>query len=85
MKSSLVPILALVAALPTLALPEPVAAVPANIQVPPRAGIVTKVDGLCYYTCPRTSCWVIGTYQKGTHIGIKCYTRHNTSSVNGDQ
>ena len=83
MKLSLVPILALVAALPTLALPE--RAQPSNIQVPPRAGIVTKVDGLRYYTCPRTSCWVIGTYQKGTHIGIKCYTRHNTSSVNGDQ
>jgi len=83
MKLSLVPILALVAALPTLALPE--RAQPSYVQVPPRAGIVTDVDGLRYYTCPSTFCHVIGTYKKGTHISIKCYIRDHTSVVNGDQ
>ena len=93
MKLTLVPILALVAALPVLALPEPVAA-PAAVYPGPlvemrelekrdNAGVV-QVDGLRYRTCPRTSCTAVGQYPKGTYITIKCYTHDNTTVVNGD-
>jgi len=100
MKLSLVPILALVAALPALALPEPVAAPAAELPAPTvysgppvaearelerrdNAGVV-QVDGLRYRTCPRTSCTAVGQYAKGTRVTIKCYTRNNTTVVNGD-
>lgn len=44
-----------------------------------------KVDGLRYRTCPRTSCTAIGQYPKGKKISLKCYTRVNTTPVNGDK
>ena len=97
MKLSLVSILALVAALPALALPEPVAASAAELPAPTfyapveirelekrdTAGVV-KVDLLNYRTCPLTSCPAVGQYPKGTQITIECYTRDNTTVVNGD-
>jgi len=99
MKLSLVPILALVAALPVLALPEPVAAPAAERPAPtvypgPPVKVrelekrdidgVVKVDGLRYRTCPRTSCTAVGQYSIGTPITMKCYTVENTTVVNGD-
>lgn len=42
------------------------------------------VDGLHYRTCPRTSCPAIGQYAKGTHLDLICYTRDNTTPVDGD-
>ncbi|KAJ5090121.1 hypothetical protein N7532_008805 [Penicillium argentinense] len=42
------------------------------------------VDGLRYRTCPRTSCSAVGQYSKGTKISIKCFTRKDTTTVNGD-
>lgn len=42
------------------------------------------VDGLRYRTCPRTSCAAIGQYAKGTKISINCYTRTDTTVVDGD-
>jgi len=100
MKLSLVPILALIAALPVLALPEPVAAPVAELPAPTvfsgppvkaseanrkrdNAGVVQKAK-LGYHKCPRNSCQTMGSYTKGTHITIKCYTRDHTSVVNGD-
>lgn len=44
-----------------------------------------KVDGLRYRTCPRTSCTAIGQYPKGKKISLKCFTRVNTTPVNGDK
>ena len=84
MKLSFVPILALVAALPALALPEPVAA-PAPVEFEKRdTACVVKVDGLRYRTCPRTSCTAVGQYPIGTPITMRCYTVENTTVVNGD-
>ena len=42
------------------------------------------VDGLRYRTCPRTSCAAIGQYPKGTKISINCYTRKDTTVIDGD-
>ncbi|KAA8651352.1 hypothetical protein EYZ11_000938 [Aspergillus tanneri] len=42
-------------------------------------------DGLRYRTCPRTSCTAVGQYAKGTRINLVCYTRANTTPVNGDK
>ncbi|KAL0566922.1 hypothetical protein V5O48_015076 [Marasmius crinis-equi] len=42
------------------------------------------VDGLRYRACPRTSCAAPGQYPKGTKISIVCYTRDDTTVVNGD-
>ena len=94
MKLSLVPILALVAALPALALPEPVAAKIAELPSPPveirelekrlnNVVLVNCVDS-DYRTCPRTSCPVVGKYDHGTFVTIECYTVDNTTVVNGD-
>ena len=94
MKLSLVPILALVAALPALALPEPVAAKIAELPGPPveirelqkrldDITIVTNADS-DYRTCPRTSCPVAGKYDRGTYVALECYTVDNTTVVNGD-
>lgn len=46
---------------------------------------VVKVDGLRYRKCPRTSCTAVGQYPKGKKIKLKCYTRDNTTPVNGDR
>ncbi|KAF5857228.1 hypothetical protein ETB97_006071 [Aspergillus alliaceus] len=43
------------------------------------------VDGLRYRTCPKTSCNAVGQYSKGTKISLVCYTRSNTTPVNGDK
>ncbi|KAF9264521.1 hypothetical protein L218DRAFT_958208 [Marasmius fiardii PR-910] len=43
-----------------------------------------KVDGLRCRSCPRTSCPAVGQYPIGTHISIVCYTRDNTTPINGD-
>ncbi|KAJ8092659.1 hypothetical protein PM082_006987 [Marasmius tenuissimus] len=42
------------------------------------------VDGLRHRTCPRTSCPAPGQYAKGTKISIVCYTRDDTTVVEGD-
>ena len=87
MKLSFVPILALVAALPVLALPEPVAA-PAPVEFEKRdTACVVKVNNLNYRTCPRitAACRVVGQYPIHTHITAKCYTETNTTSVYGDR
>jgi len=84
MKLSFVPILALVAALPVLALPEPVAA-PAPVEFEKRdTACVVKVGGLRYRRCPRTSCTAVG-HPIHTHITAKCYTETNTTPVGGDR
>ncbi|KAF7595588.1 hypothetical protein BBP40_005624 [Aspergillus hancockii] len=44
-----------------------------------------KVDGLRYRTCPRTSCTAVGQYAKGTKVTLICFTRTNTTPVNGDK
>lgn len=44
-----------------------------------------KTDGLRYRTCPRTSCTAVGQYAKGTKLSLVCYTRSNTTPVNGDK
>ena len=82
MKFSLVPVLALVAALPALALPEPVAA-PVEFEKRDVSGVVTG-DGVRYRNCPRTSCTAMGQYSRGTHISIQCYTDDNTSVISGN-
>jgi len=85
MKLFFVPILALVAALPVLALPEPVAA-PVPVEFEKRdTACVVKFNGLNCRTCPRTSCPVAGRYPVGTRITVKCYTETNTTAVNGDR
>lgn len=97
MKFTIGPLLAVAAAFPAiLALPEPAPAVAApeatvytapilgrNLEKRTNAGVV-QVDGLRYRTCPRTSCTAIGQYAIGTHITITCYTRTDTTVVNGD-
>ena len=85
MKLSFVPILALVAALPALALPEPVAA-PAPVEFEKRdTPCVVRYNHLPYRTCPRTSCNVVAYYAPRTHITAKCYTETNTTPVYGDR
>ncbi|KAA8647806.1 hypothetical protein EYZ11_010344 [Aspergillus tanneri] len=42
-------------------------------------------NGLRYRTCPRSSCTAVGQYAKGTRINLVCYTRENTTPVNGDK
>lgn len=44
-----------------------------------------KTDGLRYRTCPRTTCTAVGQYAKGTKLSLVCYTRSNTTPVNGDK
>lgn len=94
MKLSLASVaLALAVITPVSALPEPVPA-PAEptLYTPPggsslekrNTGGTVEVDGLRYRTCPRTSCPAIGQYPIGTHVEIVCYTRDNTTPVNGD-
>jgi len=99
MKLSLVPILALVAALPALALGPKPAELPAPTfySGPPieareveedNQGVFTgtvKADLLNYRPCPSIdNCKSVGQYRKGTRITIECFTRDNTSVVNGD-
>jgi len=43
-----------------------------------------NVDALNHRKCPRTSCTSNGLYAKGTHVDIVCYTRDNTTVVEGD-
>ena len=45
------------------------------------------VDGLRYRTCPRVSdnCPAMGQYAKGKKISLTCFTRTNTTPVNGDK
>ncbi|KAH9486168.1 hypothetical protein JR316_0000232 [Psilocybe cubensis] len=79
---------------PVFALPEPIPASPEptvysgpadDVVLDKRANSATvKVDGLRYRRCPRTSCDAVGQYAKGTKISITCYTRQNTTVVNGD-
>lgn len=95
MKISLATVaLALAAFTPALALPEPAPApaeptvyTPAvdarTLEKRTNSGTV-QVDGLRYRRCPRTSCDAVGQYPIGTHITIVCYTRDNTTPVNGD-
>lgn len=86
MKLSLVPVLALVAALPALALPGPVVAPVAEVRdVEKRdvTGVVTD-EGLRYRTCPTTSCTTVGQFAQGTHISIECYTDIDTSVIYGE-
>ncbi|KAF8801956.1 hypothetical protein BYT27DRAFT_6781840 [Phlegmacium glaucopus] len=96
MKFSLVPLIAL--ALTTtsvMALPEPApAAAEPTIYTPPvdtralekRAIVIgtVEVDGLKHRSCPRTTCTANGQYAIGTHISIVCFTRTDTTVVNGD-
>jgi hypothetical protein len=44
-----------------------------------------QVDGLHYRKCPRTSCAAVGQYAKGHKVSLSCYTRTNTTPVNGDK
>ena len=102
MKFSVVPLLALLSAIPAaMALPEPVAvraaASPGPTVYPGAAAeirdlakrdnaAVVKVDGLRYRICPRTTsgCPAMGQYPIGTHITLHCYTRDNTTPIEGD-
>ena len=86
MKLSFVPILALVAALPALALPEPVAAPAVEFEKRDTTCVVSA-NSVSYRTCPRitAACGVVGTYPRGTHITARCYTETNTTPVNGDR
>jgi len=44
-----------------------------------------EVDGLKYRLCPRiTECTANGQYPIGTNVEIVCYTRDNTTPINGD-
>ncbi|KAG7087642.1 hypothetical protein E1B28_013590 [Marasmius oreades] len=45
---------------------------------------VVRTDGLRYRTCPRTSCTAIGQYAINTRVQLVCYTRTDTTVVNGD-
>lgn len=42
------------------------------------------VDGLRYRICPRTNCAALGQFAKGTKISINCYTRTDTTVIDGD-
>ncbi|CAN9102466.1 unnamed protein product [Alternaria sp. RS040] len=48
-------------------------------------GATVLVDGLRYRTCPKTSCTAPGQYAKGTKIKLSCFTRTDTTTVNGDK
>ena len=87
MKLSFVPILALVAALPVLALPEPVAAPAVEFEKRDTTCVVRANSGVSYRTCPRitAACPVVGHYPGGTRITAKCYTETSTTPVNGDR
>lgn len=86
--------LALAAFTPALALPEPAPAPAAPTVYTPSVDTrslekrtndgVVQVDGLRYRRCPRTSCDAVGQYPIGTHITIVCYTRDDTTVVDGD-
>ncbi|KAF8801952.1 hypothetical protein BYT27DRAFT_7113949 [Phlegmacium glaucopus] len=87
---SLVPLIALVLTTTSvMALPEPA---PASIPPPSyrrtlekRAiGGTVEVDGLNHRSCPRINCNANGQYAKGKHIEMVCYTRTDTTVVNGD-
>lgn len=102
MKFSVVPLLALLSAIPVaMALPEPMAVREASPPGPTVwAGAATeirdiakrdnaavvKVDGLRYRICPRTTsgCPAMGQYPIGTHITLHCYTRDDTTPIDGD-
>lgn len=71
---------AAVAALTAPSSPEP------DNKIQKRAlDAVVRVDGLRYRKCPRTSCTAVGQYPKGKRIKLECYTRDNTTPVNGDR
>jgi hypothetical protein len=55
-----------------------------NIEKRSVSGTV-EVNGLRYRTCPRTSCGAVGQYAKGTHLSLSCYTRVDTTTVDGDK
>lgn len=96
---SLLTVAALLTAAPTaLALPEPVAAASTPEATLPALPVIERslekrsvpatveVDGLRYRKCPRTTsdCPAIGQYPIGTHINLVCYTRTDTTVVDGD-
>ncbi|KAF8162681.1 hypothetical protein B0H34DRAFT_692535 [Crassisporium funariophilum] len=93
MRFSLISLLALAIAAPSaFAQPAPAAPEP-TVYTKPLIGRTlekravpgrVEVDGLRYRTCPRTSCTAVGQYAIYTPINIVCYTRDNTTPVNGD-
>ncbi|KAF8801955.1 hypothetical protein BYT27DRAFT_7261608 [Phlegmacium glaucopus] len=95
MKFSLVPLIALILTTTSVtALPEPTPPKPGPTfystpvgrrTLEKRAiGGTVDVDGLRHRSCPRTNCTVNGRYAKGKHIEMVCYTRTDTTVVNGD-
>ncbi|KAF8801968.1 hypothetical protein BYT27DRAFT_7113990 [Phlegmacium glaucopus] len=95
MKFSLVPLIALVlTSTSVMALPEPAPAAAEPTFYTPPVGRRTlekrtisgtvEVNGLRHRSCPRTSCTANGQYARGTHIDIVCYTRTDTTVVDGD-
>jgi len=66
---------------PTVARRDPAAEMEKRAVV----GATVLVDGLRYRTCPKTSCTAPGQYAKGTKIKLSCYTRTDTTTVNGDK
>ncbi|KAL1800633.1 hypothetical protein ACET3X_000975 [Alternaria dauci] len=66
---------------PTIARREPLNGMEKRAVV----GATVLVDGLRYRTCPRTSCSAPGQYPKGTKIKLSCFTRTDTTTVNGDK
>jgi hypothetical protein len=55
-----------------------------NIEKRSVSGTV-EVNGLRYRTCPRTSCRAVGEYAKGHKVSLSCYTRTDTTTVDGDK
>lgn len=58
-----------------------------TVTAAPAVAAVTgtvQVDGLKYRRCPKIACDSIGFYAKGTRISMECYTRTDTSVINGD-
>ncbi|WP_249645203.1 hypothetical protein [Nocardia sputi] len=58
-----------------------------TVTAAPAVAAVTgtvQVDGLRYRRCPQSLCDTMGQYVKGTIIHMVCYTRTNTTVLNGD-
>ncbi|CAN9127949.1 unnamed protein product [Alternaria alternata] len=66
---------------PTVAHRDPLVGIEKRAVV----GATVLVDGLRYRTCPKTSCTAPGQYAKGTKIKLGCFTRTDTTTVNGDK
>ena len=64
--------------------PEPALAERNTLEARARILGTVQVDGLRYRTCPRTTCTTIGTYSKGDSIIITCFTRTDTTVIEGD-